>query len=162
MFQTLLDTLSAHENLLWVLGLGSIVLLVGTAALIPWLITVLPADFFARKSDSAADGRGRRSPGSLAVAVLRNLLGVVLLVAGFIMLFIPGQGLLTMLIGVALIDFPGKRALLLRMVRNPRVFDAANRIRRWAHKPEFISPEAGRGAGHRPMDAPAGDSVSRD
>jgi hypothetical protein len=45
------------------------------------------------------------------------------------MLFIPGQGLLTMLLGIVCLDFPGKRALERRIVAHPPVFRALNWIR---------------------------------
>ena len=40
--------------------------------------------------------------------LIKNLLGVSLLAGGFLMLFIPGQGLLTIFMGLVLIDYPKK------------------------------------------------------
>ena len=60
----------------------------------------------------------------------KNLLGAVVFLAGVAMLFIPGQGLLTMLLGLALIDFPGKRAMEIKLVRMPKVHGAMNWVRR--------------------------------
>jgi hypothetical protein len=136
LIETIFEALKAHQQLFWLLGLGSIVLLIGTALLIPWLIIVLPADFFSRAPGKAFGGR--HPVVIFALILLRNVLGAVLLVAGIIMLFVPGQGLLTILIALALIDLPGKHTLLLRMMNNRRVRDAANGIRRWAGKPEFL------------------------
>lgn len=45
------------------------------------------------------------------------------------MLVLPGQGLLTLLVGVGLLDFPGKRHIELRVVRNHHVLNAINWIR---------------------------------
>ena len=42
---------------------------------------------------------------------------------------IPGQGLLTILIGLILLDFPGKRGLERRLVSRPSVLAAINRLR---------------------------------
>ncbi|HSS65681.1 MAG TPA: PGPGW domain-containing protein [Gammaproteobacteria bacterium] len=135
MIETIFQTLKTHEQLFWLLGLGSFVLLVGTALLIPWLIILLPVDFFARIP--ARSFSGRHPVVAFLLIVLRNVVGAALLLAGIIMLFIPGQGLLTILIAIALIDFPGKHSLLLKMTSNPRMLNAANGIRRWAGKPEF-------------------------
>lgn len=137
MLDMLIETLEANQQLFWILGLGSVALLIGTALFIPWLIIILPADFFARKLDGSGDRR-ELGVGRILLIILRNLIGVVFFVAGIIMLFIPGQGLLTILIGLALIDFPGKNTLLRRLVRNRRVFDTANGIRRWAGRPDFL------------------------
>ena len=41
----------------------------------------------------------------------KNLLGSVLMVAGVAMLVLPGQGVLTILVGFLLVDFPGKYPL---------------------------------------------------
>jgi UPF0716 family protein affecting phage T7 exclusion len=71
----------------------------------------------------------------LALAA-KNVLGVILLIAGAIMLLTPGQGIITMLIGLALIDVPGKRALETWIVGRPRVLAAINRLRaRYGHPP---------------------------
>ena len=40
--------------------------------------------------------------------ITKNLLGVILLIAGLVMLLVPGQGLLTIAVALILLDFPGK------------------------------------------------------
>jgi len=137
LLDALFEILKTHEQSLWLLGLTSAVLFVGTALLVPLLIVVLPESYFARHHGRHEFSR-RHPIVSVVFFICRNAVGAALLLAGIIMLFTPGQGLLTILVALALIDFPGKHALLERMIRNPRVFDAANRIRRWAGKPEFI------------------------
>ncbi len=157
MLDKVLEALNTHEQLFWLLGIGSIGLLVGTALLIPLAIILLPVDFFARIPEKPFT---RRHPlVAFLLIILRNALGGVLLIAGIIMLFVPGQGLLTILMGLALIDFPGKHTLLLRMISNPRIYEAANGIRRWAGKPEFlaVNPRAGGGrSSERPGQNPGG------
>ena len=66
------------------------------------------------------------------------ILGLLLVAAGLAMLFLPGQGLLTVLIGVCVMDFPGKRGLLQRLVRGPKVQGALNWIRRKRGKEPFV------------------------
>ena len=75
--------------------------------------------------------RRRRRRNQLLSAVL------LLVAAGLAMLFLPGQGLLTVLIGVCVMDFPGKRGLLQRLVRGPKVQGALNWIRRKRGKEPF-------------------------
>lgn len=41
----------------------------------------------------------------------------------------PGQGILMMLLGLMLLDVPGKRAIILRMTRIPRVIATINKLR---------------------------------
>jgi hypothetical protein len=64
--------------------------------------------------------------------VLRNLLGVLLVLLGIAMLLLPGQGLLTLLVGLLLIDFPGKHQLVVRLLTRPKVLSVVNKLR--AHR----------------------------
>lgn len=63
--------------------------------------------------------------------VLKNLLGAALVLFGVVMSLpgVPGQGVLTILLGVMLLDFPGKRRLELKLVSRPKVLNTVNRIR---------------------------------
>lgn len=68
----------------------------------------------------------------------KNLAGVVLLGVGLIMALpgIPGQGILTMIIGFTLVDFPGKRRLERRLISRPAVLRRVNQLRaRFARPP---------------------------
>jgi hypothetical protein len=98
---------------------------------IPIVITRLPADYFVR------DQQAPSSPGvkHAVLKPLRNAFGVLLVFAGVAMLVLPGQGVLAILLGLSLIDFPGKRPLLLRIVRQRAVKRVVDAIRRRAHKP---------------------------
>jgi hypothetical protein len=60
---------------------------------------------------------------------------------------VPGQGVLTILLGVMLLDFPGKRNLETRLVRQPRVFRSINALRARFDKPPLILDEETEGAG---------------
>jgi hypothetical protein len=71
----------------------------------------------------------------------KNLLGVVLIIMGAARLFGPGQGILTVLIGVMLMDFPGKRALERKLVSRPTVLRAINRLRARYGRPPLILGE---------------------
>ena len=138
---TLAVLLEQHARILWILGLLSAVLLIGTALLVPLIIVVLPADLFIRREPPWWKGRDH-SLAAIALAIVRNLIGALLLFAGVVMLFVPGQGLLTILLALVVMDFPGKRVLISRLARNARVMRGANRIRCWAGKPAFLSPDS--------------------
>jgi H+/Cl- antiporter ClcA len=75
-----------------------------------------------------------------AIALGKNLLGLVLLLVGAIMALpgVPGQGLLTMIIGITILDFPGKRRLELRLLHKPRVLHALNRLRHRFHRQPLV------------------------
>jgi hypothetical protein len=57
------------------------------------------------------------------------------------MLILPGQGILTVLIAIALMDFPGKYRLEKSMVRREPVFKALNWMRRKAGVPALLTPD---------------------
>jgi len=75
--------------------------------------------------------------------ILKNALGVALIALGCLLSLpgIPGQGLLTILLGVMLLDFPGKRRLERRLVGMPRVLDRVNRLRARFGKPPLVLEE---------------------
>jgi hypothetical protein len=56
------------------------------------------------------------------------------------MLVLPGQGLLAILVGVMLANFPGKYALERRIISRPAVARGVNRIREMAGRPPFELP----------------------
>ena len=124
-------------DLLTLLGLLSVVTFVGSLIAVPWLIGRMRADYFLTHWQ-VVQARHRRHPAlALTVFLARNALGLLLVAAGLAMLFLPGQGLLTVLIGVCVMDFPGKRGLLQRLVRGPKVQGALNWIRRKRGKEPF-------------------------
>ncbi len=93
-------------------------------------------DYFA-----AETGRSSRLSGlALLGRIIKNILGLILLGAGILMLFLPGQGLLTIVLALSLLDFPGKRGLELRLIRQPRVYKAINWLRRKYKRPPLIIP----------------------
>lgn len=69
---------------------------------------------------------------------LKNAVGVLLFLAGVAMIVLPGQGLLTMLIGISLLDFPGKRHLERRLVGQPAVLRTINKLREKFGRPPLI------------------------
>jgi UPF0716 family protein affecting phage T7 exclusion len=75
------------------------------------------------------------------VFVLKNLVGGVFIVVGALMLVLPGQGLLTILSGLIISDFPGKKRLARKIIRIRAVFLAANKIRQQFNRPPLILVE---------------------
>jgi hypothetical protein len=90
----------------------------------------LPPDYFVRRPTSGGFWHSHRALRFILLAA-KNLIGGVTLIAGVVMAvpLVPGPGLLFMLVGIGLIDFPGKRALERRLLRLPRVLLSVNRLR---------------------------------
>ncbi len=132
--------IEANGALLRWLGGASAALLVVTPAVLAIVVAKLPEDYFTQDRRDPAH-RGRKYPVFWSViAIAKNLLGVVLILAGLAMILLPGQGVLTILIGLALTNFPGKFALERRIVQRPSVSSALNRIRHLAGRPPLLIP----------------------
>ena len=108
----------------------SVVTTIASLALVAFVIVRLPKDYF-------VDPRHRTvHPKHPVLRVLRivgkNLLGFVLVVLGIIMSLpmVPGSGILTIFLGVMLLDFPGKYRLERALLRRPIVLNGINRIRK--------------------------------
>jgi UPF0716 family protein affecting phage T7 exclusion len=130
----LLEELFAHKGFVIAISVASAAMFVGSLLAVPWLIARAPRDFFARDQDAA---RTRNVP----LAILKNLVGAVLTIAGVLMLLLPGQGILTLVVGLALMDLPGKRALLRRFAQRPSVLRALNYVRKKTKREPFDAPE---------------------
>jgi hypothetical protein len=61
-----------------------------------------------------------------------------LVALGVLMVFIPGPGILTILLGVTLLDFPGKRRLELKLISRPEVLRGVNAIRARYGRPPLL------------------------
>src|SRR5262245_58667614 len=107
----------------------------GTTALTVWFVVKLPADYFVQQRQPRSAKRW--SVSHWAQFLLRNLLGLALIGLGVVLSLpgIPGQGLLTILLGIMLSDFPGKERLERKIVSYPKVLEALNRLRHRFGKP---------------------------
>jgi len=134
------EWIEADVTFLQQIGTASLVMLIVTLLALPIIVVKLPADYFTQERRDSAH-RTRKHPLLWGVVTLvKNLLGIVLILAGLAMLVLPGQGVLTILIGLSLTNFPGKYAIERRMARQPAVGKTLNRIRQWAGQPPLSMP----------------------
>ncbi len=116
----------------WVLGAAAVGFF-GTLLLVPVVVCRLHEDYFVREEPPIREWTW----GHIATQFLRNLVGAVLIVAGVVMLFVPGQGVLTILIGIACLNFRGKRHVMRWLLFRPGVLKGLNWMRRKGGRPEF-------------------------
>ena len=119
------------------LTLGGLIMAVASMIAIPWLVVRMPPDYFT----SASKPENQRSPLGWLLWLARNLCALLLLVAGILMLVLPGQGILTILIAIGVSTFPGKYHLERAIVRQARVFRALNWIRQRYNRPPLDHPD---------------------
>lgn len=129
--------LGDHESWLAWLVLLSAITLAASALLIPWIVVRIPPDYF-RRGQPKPMWADRHPAIRIPLIVLKNLLGVALLVLGVLMLVLPGQGILTMIAGLALMDFPGRHRIVCWMVSRGPVLKSMNWIRRRAGREELV------------------------
>ena len=136
----IMEWIEGNGPLLQQIGIVSLVTLVVTLVALPIIVIKLPVDYFTQER-RVSTRQDRKYPLLWGIgALVKNLLGVILIVAGLAMLVLPGQGIVTILIGLALTNFPGKYAIERRIARQPAVGKTLNRIREWAGQPPLIMP----------------------
>jgi hypothetical protein len=136
------DSLIHNKEVLVWLGIFSAVTFVGSLAVIPVLCVRMGEDYFMPHRDKDETLAGRHPVIRWTGLILKNLIGVLLVLAGIAMLFLPGQGVLTIIIGVMMLNFPGKRSFELWMIRLPGVLKAINAMRaRAKHAPMQLPPK---------------------
>lgn len=128
------------ETLLWWASGLSLVGLIATVMGVPWVIARLPCDYFNQPHREV----WRRSANvpwfALALGGLKNIFGALLVLLGLLMIVTPGQGLLTLLVGLLLMNFPGKYQLERWLVTRPGVLGALNWLRKRGDQPPFDPP----------------------
>ncbi len=118
----------------WIFAAVVIFTFVASLVFVPWAIVRLPADYFHYHARHRVYA-GTRHPVLRVMLLLgKNLLGYILIVMGVAMLVLPGQGLLTILIGILLLDFPGKFTFERWLISRKPILLASNWLRKKAHK----------------------------
>ena len=138
----MLELIRGHELALWWMGTLSLVAFFASLILIPMLVVHIPSNHFLRKKRTLADLQGRYSVIRLTGIAVKNLFGIVFVLAGLAMLVLPGQGIITILIGIMMLNFPGKLAFERRIIQQPSVLRVINWMRAKANKPALQVPGA--------------------
>jgi len=115
----------------------SLIAFVGTLIAIPAILIRLPPDYFQNHGHRKWFAHHHPLIRTLGL-VVKNILGLMFLIAGIAMLVLPGQGILTMLLGILFLDFPGKDKLEQKLIRQPHILKAINALREKADKPPFV------------------------
>jgi hypothetical protein len=108
-------------------------------AIVSFILVRIPPDYFHK--DRPRDLWSDRHPAvRLLGLIAKNALGVVLVVLGILLSIpgVPGQGLLTILLGIMLLDFPGKRRLEHKLVSQPQILATINKLRQRFGKPNLV------------------------
>ena len=123
-----------QEPLAWLGALSLLTFFISLLTL-PWLVARIPEDYFLSKRRQPTDWKQEKPLVRSLLLVGKNILGGILLCGGFLMLFVPGQGLLTIAMGLLLMDYPGKFKLERRIVSMPATLNSLNWLRAKTNNP---------------------------
>ncbi|MBT4421884.1 MAG: hypothetical protein HOC89_01680 [Candidatus Thioglobus sp.] len=135
MLDQVLTLVSQYEEIFILVGIVSAVVFVATLLLTPYLLGLIPADYF---SANYAYQVKRKTLLCLLKTTVKTFVGVLLVLAGIIMLVTPGQGVISIILGIFLMEFPGKRQLEIKFINHNPTFKTLNWLRDKAGKTPFI------------------------
>ncbi len=137
MFDLLSDFVS---GLTWQKALIGVLVFLATfllnLAIVSIILVKLPADHFS-KGHKTKFWSGPNPALHAAKIIGKNILGVLLVALGVVLSIpgVPGQGLLTILLGVMLLDFPGRHRLEQKLLSRPGIVNTINGLRKRFGKP---------------------------
>ncbi len=108
----------AEIILLWLFGFSFVTFVAGLF-LMPLMAIRIPSDYFARERAPRLQFERRHPALRMVLLTAKNLVGLALAITGVIMLVTPGPGIIALIVGISLMDIPGKRALERRIVSLP-------------------------------------------
>ena len=102
---------SNHPGVLIGLGRSAILIFILSILGISWFIAQIPEDYFLSTKRKPSKWQEQKPILRLAVIFGKNIIGFSLIIGGLLMLVLPGQGLLTIVTGLLLVNYPGKYKL---------------------------------------------------
>jgi hypothetical protein len=118
------------------IGIG---MFLASTALAVFIVVRLPRDYFANPRQQMLPPASRPVL-RLALRIAKNLAGWLLILVGIALALpaMPGEGILTALIGLVLIDFPGKSRLEQKIIRIGWVRKVLNHVRARFNRPPLL------------------------
>lgn len=133
-----MEWLQTYEVYFWWLFAFSILTFIGTLIAVPMLLVRIPHDYFAHEKREVMSRANHHILIQAILVIIKNTVGVILLTLGIIMLVTPGQGIITILAGMMLLNYPGKYRLERWIVSRPSVFRSINWFRQRAGRGPLV------------------------
>ena len=127
------EFVSSYKVNIILLGTISFVIFVFSLISIRWLVALIPSDYFINRDSS----KFKITYPSLWLVsiIIKNILGYTLIIGGILMLFLPGQGLFTIFVGLLLSNYPGKYYLERKLIAMPKIYKTVNWLRKKSNQP---------------------------
>lgn len=135
MLDVTFEFIQNHAWLLAAMAGISVVSAVLTLTIGVRLVARLPSDYFINPEQRQNQLAGYPQVVRVGLPLLKNIVGLVFVIAGVAMLVLPGQGILTLLAGILIMNFPGKYALERWLLRQHRIRETVNWIRHRSGQP---------------------------
>ena len=131
MIDTIQIWFSHNETLIFIISISSIAIFFLSLLAMPWLLSFIPADYFVNGRDKFSLNKLNpiRAVFYVIWLALRNIIGLILIILGILMLFLPGPGVVTIILGVFLLNFPAKFHLEQWLISRPGVLKSINWLR---------------------------------
>jgi hypothetical protein len=124
------------NNVLSWLAISSLLIFFFSILAINFIIKMIPADYFESATRELSPFKTNNPILWFVLIIIKNTLGYMLIIGGLLMLILPGQGLLTILIGLILSDYPGKYKLEKKLISLRPI----NRYINWVRKKSNLEP----------------------
>jgi hypothetical protein len=134
MLDFVLDIYAQFEDYITLIVTASALIFVISLIFTPFLVSKIPHDYFTNAKYHKLE---IEHFGHIVAVVGRSALGLALVFLGFVMLFTPGQGILAIIVGLFLMEFPGKKRLECKIIQNEVTFKALNWMRKKFKQPPF-------------------------
>ena len=103
---------------------------------INFVIKMIPVDYFDSSKRELSPFKTSNPIIWLILFITKNVMGYLLIIGGILMLVLPGQGLLTILLGLIFSDYPGKYKLEKKLITIKPIYRYIN----WVRKKSDIEP----------------------
>lgn len=97
---------------------------------------MIPVDYFDSSKRGLSPFKTSNPIIWLILFITKNVMGYLLIIGGILMLVLPGQGLLTILLGLIFSDYPGKYKLEKKLITIKPIYRYIN----WVRKKSDIEP----------------------
>ncbi|MCF8145321.1 MAG: hypothetical protein K9N21_15500 [Deltaproteobacteria bacterium] len=139
-----MDWIQANEAVVWWVAAVSSVFFLVSLIVAPVVAVKIPPDYFTRPRKKRRILAVQNPVIKTGLKVVKNIMGYAFIGTGLLMLVLPGQGVLTILIGVILADFAGKDRMVNWLVRRRSVIKSINWLRkRGGAKPLVLEDHPG-------------------
>ncbi len=146
------DFANNYSNVFLAMTLFSILSAVLMITIGTRLLARLPSDYFVNQKSRRTKNHLKQLPKfiQMLLPIAKNIIGILLIIAGLIMLITPGQGLLSILAGLILTNFPGKYAFERWLISRHRVYQTVNWLRERGGQPPFQLDQQGHQSRNKP------------